>query len=407
MSKVFERLMLSQINEYMSEKLSFLLCGYRKGMSSQNCLLFLIEKLKKSLDVSNKYGILLTDLSKAFDCLLHDLLIAKLHAYGFDHLALKLIYSYLSDRFQRVRVNSSYSDWSKILTGVPQGSILGPNLYNYNSNDLFFFILTDICNYADDNSPFTTAPTIPKVISQLENTSLLLLDWIQNNGLKANPDKFNFIQSDCKIRDKIQLSGMDIENSESAKLLGIKIDSKLTFNDHVTELCNKACSKMHALARMSNYMSQKQKRIIMSTFITSHFGYCPLVWMFHNRTLNRRINNIHERALRLVYNDSQSTFDELLIRDNSFTIHDRNLQSLAIELYKVVNDIAPQIMKSIFPLKSKLRYPRESIFETNNVKTVSWGTESLRYIGPKIWSLIPENFKSVRPLEKFKMKIRQ
>jgi len=154
-------------------------------------------------------------------------------------------------------------------------------------------------------------------------------------------------------------------------------------------------------------MSQKQKKIIMNTFITSHFGYCPLVWMFHNRTLNRRINNIHERALRLVYNDSHSTFDELLIRDNSFTIHERNIQSLAIELYKVVNDIAPQIMKSIFPLKSKLRYPRESIFVTNNVKTVSWGTESLKYIGPKIWCLIPENVKSIKPLEKFKMKIRQ
>ena len=97
---------------------------------------------------------LLTDLSKAFDCLVHDLFIAKLHAYGFDYLSLKLIHSYLTGRMQRVRVNASFSDWSVIDTGVPQGSVLGPELYNINSNDLFMFLLLEIANFADDNSPF-------------------------------------------------------------------------------------------------------------------------------------------------------------------------------------------------------------------------------------------------------------
>ena len=109
---------------------------------------------------------LLTDLSKAFDCLVHDLLIAKLHAYGFDYRSLKLIYSYLTGRLQRVRINASFSSWREIFTGVPQGSVLGPELYNINSNDLFLFMLLDIANYADDNSPFSIAPTIPKVLSQ-------------------------------------------------------------------------------------------------------------------------------------------------------------------------------------------------------------------------------------------------
>ena len=125
-SKVFERLMFYQINEYMNDKLSIFLCGFRQGMSAQNCLLFMVEKLRKHLDKCEKSGILLTDLSKAFDCLWHDLFVATRHAYGFDNWSLKLIHSYLSDRFQRVRINSSFSSWMKIIFGVPQGSILGP-----------------------------------------------------------------------------------------------------------------------------------------------------------------------------------------------------------------------------------------------------------------------------------------
>lgn len=152
----------------MTEKLSIYLCGFRKGMSAQNCLLFLIEKWRKSLDKTEKCGILLTYLSKAFDCLEHDLLIAKGHAYGFDYISLKLIHSYLTGRLQRVRVNASFSSWRRIDVGVPQGSVLGPELYNINSNDLLLFLILEIANYADDNPLFTVAPTISKVLIQLE-----------------------------------------------------------------------------------------------------------------------------------------------------------------------------------------------------------------------------------------------
>ena len=128
----------------MKDKLSIYLCGFRKGMSAQNCLLFMIEKSIKSLDKTGKCGVLLTDLSKAFDCLVHDLLVAKLHAYGFDYLSPKLIHTYLTGRLQRVRVNASFSSWRQILYGLPQGSVLGPELYNINSNDLFLFLLLEM-----------------------------------------------------------------------------------------------------------------------------------------------------------------------------------------------------------------------------------------------------------------------
>ena len=407
MSKIFERLMRTQINTFMEDKLSIFLCGYRKGMGAQNCLLYLITKWKSSLDRSSKCGILFTDLSKAFDCLSHELLIAKLDSYGFDYASLKLIYSYLSDRFQRVNVNSSFSSWFKILTGVPQGSILGPDLYNFNSNDLFLFLLLDICNFADDNSPFSISPKIPEVLTQLTHESKILLNWIRNNHLKANPDKFHLVLSEKDKTLSIEVSGFDIKNQLSAKLLGIRIDNKLNFNEHVNNLCSKASQKLHALARVRNYMNITQSKILMKTFILSHFGYCPLVWMMHNRTLNNRINRIHERALRLVYKDDSSSFEELLKIDNSFTIHERNIQSLAIELYKVVNRLSPKIMDQVFPLREKLRHPNQNIFVTRNTKTVSWGIENVANLGPKIWQLIPNEIKCSPSLFIFKNKIRR
>ena len=375
-------------------------------MDFENCLLFTVEKRKKSLDKTGKCGALLTDLSKAFDCLIHDLLIAKLHAYGFDYLSLKLIRSYLTGRLQRVRVNASFSSWREILTGVPQGSVLGPEFYNINSNDLFLFLVLDIANYADDNSPFAVAPTIPSVISQLEQESVTLLNWIRNNGLKANPDKFHLILSDPSDEFSIKIENVDVKNSKCQKLLGVKIDSKLTFNDHVASLCTKASQKLHALSRISSYMTLMQRKIIMKTFIISQFGYCPLVWMFHSRKLNGRINRLHERALRLVYRDDSSTFDELLIKDESYTVHERNIQTLAIELYKVAYKLCPKIMNLVLPLNTEATYAGENTFRTFNVKSVYWGTETLAHLGPKVWSLIPEDMKNFS-LSKFTQKIRK
>ena len=197
--------------------------GFRHGMSAQNCLLFMVERWKKSLDQNGKSGIVLTDLSKAFDCLVHDLLIAKLSAYGFDYLSVKLILSYLSDRHQRVRINSSYSSWSDIMSGVPQGSILGPDLFNIYTSDLFLFLLLEISNYADDNSPFCCSNSIPSVISHPENDCKALLRWMRINGLMANPTKFHLILSDEDDSQSINIDQHMIENSKCEKSLGIKL----------------------------------------------------------------------------------------------------------------------------------------------------------------------------------------
>ena len=406
-SKIFEKLFFYQIDNFMETKLSMHQCGFRKGYSAQHCLVVMLEKWRATRDKRGCSGVLLTDLSKAFDCLSHELLIAKIEAYGFDYMSVKLLHSYLTNRLQRVRINSNYSTWSEIINGVPQGSILGPLLFNIYLSDLFLFTKdADIANYADDNSPYACKLDMDSVILQLEEDSKVLLEWVSNNVLKANPDKFHLLLSNPNPNLSVKVDQYQIQNSNYEKLLGVIIDNKLTFNEHVTWLCKKASQKLHALARVSRFMNMEKRRTIMRAFITSQFGYCPLVWMFHSRTLNNRINKIHERALRIVYNDDYSSFNDLLKKDGSITIHERNIQVLAIEVFKVINGLSPKIMNEVFPLKESFTYCSKFPFKSRNVHTVAYGTETLNFMGPKIWSLVPIELKEVKSLTEFKRKIK-
>ena len=134
-SKVFERLIQQQINVYIMTYLSPYLCGFRKGFNTQQALLTLIENWKNALDRKGFGGNVLMDLSKAFDTLDHELLIAKLHAYGFQKSSLRFLHSYLCNRWHRTKVDTKFSTWAELIQGVPQGSVLGPLLFNIYLND--------------------------------------------------------------------------------------------------------------------------------------------------------------------------------------------------------------------------------------------------------------------------------
>ena len=393
-SKIYERCIYDQIQLFYDSLLSKYQCGFRSGYNAQHCLITLIEKWKKSVDNGGAFGTLLTDLSKAFGCLPHELLIAKLDAYGFDKSSLKLIHSYLLNSKQRVKTNDTYSSWSEILFGVPQGSILGPLLFNIFICDMFYFLEGfDIANHTDDSTPYCAGKSAESVVSNLEQSSTILFKWLNNNYMKVNTGKSHLLLP-RNSRATGMIDNSYIESEDEQVLLGITIDSNLAFENYVRNICKKASQKLNVLARIASYMNIQKKKTIMKSFVTSQFSYCPLIWMFHSRRLNNKINSTHERALRITYQDNMSTFQELLNKDNSVSIHHRNLQVLATEIFKIHKGLSPENLRETFVSKtSSYNLRRNDTFENPKVHSVHHGTESLSSLGPKIWDLVPVELK--------------
>ena len=411
-SKIFERIMYKQIYNHMKSILSPLLCGFREGYSTQHALLRLVEDLKAALDEKLIAGTVMMDLSKAFDCLPHDLLIAKLHAYGFSDNALKLLYDYLQGRVQRVKLNSNYSEWRDVIKGVPQGSVLGPLLFNIFLNDIFLFLdKSEICNYADDNTIWTKGQKINTIIPILESEISTLNKWFKDNCMLLNEEKCKYIiiepQRTKSGESEIRIGDHSVKNTDKETLLGVVLDNHLKFDHHIKKICNEAGKKISALARIAPYLGTDKRKLLMKTFITTYFNYCPIVWMFCSRKMNNLINNVHKRALRVAYNDYDSTFEVLLSKDHATTIHQQNLQRLAIEMYKTKINQNPNFLNDIFKFHQSSYDLRNEAYSSKKPNTVIYGTETVSYRCSQIWNNLPIEVRNANNLEIFKRQIKQ
>ena len=183
-------------------------------------------------------------------------------------------------------------------------------------NDIFYFIQeSSLYNYADDNTLSYEGHNLDQLITILEKDSLTLIDWFTENQMKANPDKFQAIAIEKKTKNEnisFNLNGNMIKCEDEVKLLGVTIDFELNFNTHIANICKKASRQLNILKRIGKYLTKLGRLTIYYSFIFSNFNYCPVTWHFCSEQNTNKMEKIQFRALKFIYDDTESTYEELL-----------------------------------------------------------------------------------------------
>ena len=246
------------------------------------------------------------------------------------------------------------------------------------------------------------ANSIPELISILENESEKALKWFKENGMSANPTKFQgIIINRCGRFSELHTINIDEKEITSDKLLGVDIDYKLNFEIHIGILCKKAAGQLNAIGRTNRFIGCEERKTLIQSFVQSNFNYCPLVWMLCNPKSIRKMELIQKRALRLLLDDYTSSYEALLKKSKNTTMSLKRHKKLAIEIFKTLNNLNPKYMQEIFVRNSNnARDPNKLI--RPRVSGYTYGINSLKNLGPVVWNLLPEEIRCSTNLLQFK-----
>ena len=225
-----------------------------------------------------------------------------------------------------------------------------------------------------------------------------------------NPDKFKAFVIDKKrtnyTNEKIQISNEHVQIVSSVKLLGITIDNRLNFNEHISSICKSAANQLNALVRLKTFLGGNERKVLVNSFVLSNFNYCPLVWFVSSSTSIRKIENLHKKALRFLLNNYFSSYEQLLQKSSKASTNFRNHRVFCTEVFKTMLDLNSSYMKEISERSVSNKRPVRKNYKINLVKAktnqVRYGSKSLRTLAPKFWNSLPVSIKSFENLESFK-----
>jgi hypothetical protein len=408
-SIVLEKLMEKQMNDdFLPHVYNDCLSAFRAGYSCQHVLLSLTDTWRVALENKNIPGALLVDLSKAFDCLPHSLIVAELQAYGASPTATELLANYLTNRKQRVKVGGTVSDWNEILKGIPQGSILGPIAFNIFMNDVFCAIKDGILfNYADDNTVVVQSKTKAGVLDKISQNSNHLITWCTVNQMEANASKFQVMIANESSPIKIDIQNTTIHSEPHVKLLGVHLDNKLNFNQHISHITKSASRQLNCLKRIARFLDTPTKLLLYKSFVLSNFNYCPAVWHACGAENTRKLEKVQLRALRFVFNDYTNDYATLLQLANLPSLEISRLRFLAIEVFKARNGLSPNYISDMFKSTThKYSLRSKNTLSQTHKRTVIGGTHTFQHTGVQIWNSLPNNLRTTTDIKVFKRLIK-
>lgn len=420
LSKIMERIAYEQIQHYFctNDLITPHQHAYRKGHSTATALTDMTDEWLRKMDSGKIIGSVLLDFSAAFDILDHMLLVNKLHCYGFDRRSVAWISSYLTNRKYCVYFNGSFSVMREMNCGVPQGSCLGPLLFSIFTNDLPLMLKqTSIGMYADDSTLYVAASTANELENILNDDLLRVKKWVDSNKLVLNIEKTKCIvlcskwggRLDPKLNVKID--DKEIEQVTEVKLLGVLIDSRMTWTSHINEMVKKMGRGMAAIKYCRKYLPGYLVKQLMQAIVLSQMDYCSVVWSNTSENNLNKLQVVLNKAARIVLNCSYRTrVSEMLNTLNWLSVKDRLYYTLLCFVRSVIMKKCPATLFNFFVFSSSThtystRHSVEERFLLPAYKTGA-GQRTLHYRGMLAWNSLP-NFLIKENIDKsFKTKLK-
>lgn len=414
LSKLIEKFIHKHLMEFLNtfELIHQSQSGFRPGHSTETALLLMTEQWLKALNEGQIVGTVMVDFRKAFDLVDHNLLLKKLACYKCNSTFMKLMESYLKNRTQVTSVNGKVSESGFVTCGVPQGSILGPLLFLIFINDLPLALsgsISSIDLYADDTTIYDTQTDLHILKSNLQDALLSLQHWCKQNGMKLNTDKTKVMiittrQKRMHIDENIlslTYNDIDLNVTTCDKILGVHIDSNLTWNDHFNFICKKISSYMWLLSRIRHYIKYEHKVMFYNAYIQPHFNYCNVIWGNSSNYNLSKLVKLQKRACKLILENEYIDFETAKTRLNILSLEQSVFVNKATIMFKVTNNLIPQYVCDLFERRldgSVHTSLRSNSISGHNFKIpkpkLNIFKNSISYSGPIIWNSIPNEIKN-------------
>ena len=388
--------------------------GFRPSFSCHTALTRLVDSWLNNINVKKLTGVVYLDLSKAFDLINHEILLKKLRHYILNENVIQLIRSFLSNRTQQVSCNGTISNSSVSKLGVPQGSTLGPLLFSVFINDLPMSITsskveTDL--FADDSTIHVADKNINIINSELQLALNEVTEWCSLNDMVMNPSKTeSMIITTRQKRQldqlllKLSVNDVPVTQVDKHRLLGVTVDTTLSWQNHIEMTCKTLSRYLYALSRLKHITNENTRKIFYEAHIRSRIDYASTIWDGCSENLFKKLNSLYRRSAKLIKQDSTLTTDQKLISLNMLPLKQHLLLNKSIFMYKFFSGSLPPYLDDILPKIKKPKYAtsRCTISMPGPIPRIDLTQTSLCYSGGVLWEKLPIELTNAKSLPIFK-----